>query len=78
MGSVGEAGATTPSSGRIQRPAFGAYVAHPKPERAEPETEQCEADRFARRIQWPALMVLVLLETAWLAGVGYLLHRLLG
>ena len=33
------------------------------------------ADRFARRIQWPALVLLALLEAGWLIAFGRVLDR---
>ena len=78
MGSEVEASAAAPLPGRVPQPAFGKYVDNSKLEREESNTEECAADRFARRIQWPALAFLALLELGWLAGLGYGFHRLLG
>jgi hypothetical protein len=38
-------------------------------------TEECAADGLGR-MQWPALLLLALLEGAWLAAVVYVLYRL--
>ena len=78
MGTGVEASTALPSSEHARQPAFGARVAYPELERDESETEDCAADRFGRRIQWPGLVFLAALETAWLLGLGYLLNRLLG
>ena len=78
MGSGVEVSTALPSFERARQPAFGANVDYPQLERRESDTEECAADRFARRIQWPALVFLGSLEAAWLLGLGYLLHRLLG
>jgi hypothetical protein len=78
MGTAVEVSTALPSSEHARQPAFGAHVDYPELERRESETEECAADRFARRIQWPALFFLASLETAWLLGLGYLVHRLLG
>jgi len=73
MGSEVEASTALPSPGRPPQPAFGQYVEYPEAERDDHDREECAADRFARRFQWPALLFLALLETAWLLGLGYLL-----
>jgi hypothetical protein len=78
MGSGVEASTAVPSPGLARQPAFGQHVDHPELEQAEPDTEECAADRFARRIQWPGLVFLAVLETAWLVALGYLAHLLIG
>ena len=78
MGAGVEISTAAPSHGRLPQPAFGQYVDYPERERDEPDTEECAADRFARRIQWPALAFLALLELGWMTGLGYLVNRLLG
>jgi hypothetical protein len=55
MGTGVEASTAAPLPGRPPQPAFGQPVGYPEFERDEPDTEECAADRFARRIQWPAL-----------------------
>ena len=78
MGSGVEASTAAPSSGRALQPAFGQYVDYPEQsERAECETEECEADRFARRIKWPALFALAALEATWLGALLCLIYRLI-
>jgi hypothetical protein len=78
MGSGVEASTAAPSPGRAPQPAFGQYVDHSEFERDKPGAEECAADRFARRIQWPALAFLAVLETVWLLGLGYLAQLLIG
>ena len=82
MGSGVEASTAVPSRGLARQPAFGQHVDHPELEQAleqaEPDTEECAADRFARRIQWPGLVFLAVLETAWLVALGHLAHLLIG
>jgi hypothetical protein len=78
LGSGVEVSTAAPSLGRAPLPAFGQYVDYPESERDEADTKECAADRFARRIQWPALVFLAVLETAWLLALGYLVQLLIG
>jgi hypothetical protein len=78
MGSAVEVSTALPSSERARQPAFGAHVDYPELERRESDSEECAADRFARRIQWPALAFLAVAETAWLLALGYLAVLLFG
>ena len=76
MGSGLQANTALPSVSHRDAP-FGAYVEYPEKDELDPEeTEECAADRFARRIQWPALLFLTLLEGAWLAVLVYVAYRL--
>ena len=77
MGSGVEASTAAPLPGRVPQPAFGQYVDHPQLERGMPASEECPADTFARRIKWPTLFALAMLETAWLVTLSYGLFRLL-
>ncbi len=65
------------SARSLGQPAFGEYVAYPEAESQEEATEECAADRFARRIKWPALFALAALEVAWLAALASLIHRII-
>jgi hypothetical protein len=78
MGSGVEASTAAPSPAHVPQPAFGQYADYSELERAEPDTGEFAADRFARRIRLPAVVFLALLEVAWLAGLGYLFSRLFG
>ena len=71
-----EVGAAPPSSECPRQPAFAEYVDYPETVQLE-ETieEESAADRFARRIQWPALVLLALLEAGWLIALGRVLDR---
>ena len=78
MGTAVEVSTALPSSEHARQPAFGTHVDYPELKQGESDTEECAADRFARRIQWPALLFLASLETAWLLGLGYLVQLLIG
>lgn len=71
-----EVGAAPPSSERLREPAFAEYIDYPETLRLEATIEEeSAADRFARRIQWPALVLLALLEAGWLVALGRVLDR---
>jgi hypothetical protein len=68
--------AVTPQASRLRQPAYGEYADEPQVEaQHERRDQESPADRFARRAQWPALFVLVLLEVAWLGSLAYVIHR---
>ena len=72
-----EVDAGRPSSERLRQPAFAEY-ADDRLESVQLEEsieEERAADRFARRIQWPALVMLALLEAGWLIALGRVLGR---
>jgi hypothetical protein len=73
LGVVAEA--VTSSAKSAAQPAFGEYVDYPDAELHEATTEECDADRFARRIKWPALLALAALEAAWLVALVYPIYR---
>lgn len=60
---------------RAGQPAFGEYVEYPEAEPHEEGTPEREADRFSRRIKWPTLIALAVLEAAWLVTLSYGLFR---
>ena len=78
MGTAVEVSTALPSSEYARQPAFGTHVDYPELKQGESDTEECAADRFARRIQWPALLFLASLETAWLLALAYLVQLLIG
>ena len=69
-------GAVPQHARRLRQPAYGEYAEEPEVEAQQERPDQeCPADRFARRAQWPALFVLSLLEVAWLGSLAYVIHR---
>ena len=60
----------------LRQPAYGEYTEQPEVEaqdgRADQETARDELGRWA---QWPVLLVLALLEIAWLVALVYVVHR---
>jgi len=66
-------------SERPRRSAFAEHIDDPTetvPLEGTIEEERA-ADRFARMIQWPALVLLALLEAGWLIALARVLDRLI-
>ena len=75
MGVGADVTASGSSSTWLREPAFGEHVDYPELEHQERRTEECSADRFARRIRLPGLLLLALLEAVWIAALAYAVGR---
>jgi hypothetical protein len=71
--STAQRGAATTT---LRQPAYGEYTEHPEVE-AQPAGADQEAarDDLGRWARWPFLLVLALLEIAWLVALAYVAHR---
>ena len=73
---VEASGASPPYATELRQPAYGEHSDEPQVQAQDKGCEQETAgDRFARRAQWPVLVVLAATEIAWLIGLVYVIHR---
>jgi hypothetical protein len=77
MGEMEMTGAAGSSATALRQPAYGEYQDQPGVEaQHEGADQEASGDRFARWAQWPVLVALAVVEVAWLAGLAYVVHRL--
>ena len=70
-GSIARPGVAT-----LRQPAYGEYTEQPEVEaQYEGADQESARDELGRWAQWPVLLVLALLEVAWLVALGYVIHR---
>ena len=69
-------GLAEPENGLRPQPAYGEHTEQPEIEaQNERADEECARDDFARWTDWPVLVLLALVEVAWLVALVYLIHR---
>ncbi len=69
-------GLAEPENGLRRQPAYGEQTEQPEIEaQNERADEERARDDFARWTDWPVLVLLALVEVAWLVALVYLIHR---